>query len=50
MTSIYETTRDKEKTIEELRIATRALIENDIDIIICEVNTVSNKKNTSSCF
>ena len=44
MTSIYETTRDKEKTIEELRIATRALIENDIDIIICEVNTVSNKK------
>ena len=37
MTEMYQDTRNKEKTIEELRTATKALIENDIDILICEV-------------
>ena len=39
MTDIYQSTHNKEKTIAELKIATKALIENDIDMIICEVET-----------
>ena len=37
MTDIYQTTRDKEKTQAELATSAKALIENDIDMIICEV-------------
>ena len=37
MTDVYQTTRNKEKTIAELKTSTKALIENDIDMIICEV-------------
>ena len=37
MTNIYQSTRNKENTIAELRTATKTLIENDIDMIICEV-------------
>jgi hypothetical protein len=40
MTDIYQTTRDRKKTVEELRVATKALVENDIDMIICEVKPV----------
>jgi len=36
MTDVYQTTRNKEKTIAELKTSTKALIENDIDMIICE--------------
>lgn len=36
MTDVYQTTRDKKKTVEELRIATKALVENDIDMLMCE--------------
>ena len=36
MTDVYQTTRNKEKTIAELKTATKVLIENDIDILICE--------------
>ena len=41
MTDIYQTTRNKEKTIAELKTATKALIENNIDMIICEVRSKS---------
>ena len=49
MTDIYQTTRNKEQTIAELKTATKALIENNIDMIICEVRFqnsfhISNKK------
>ena len=37
MTDIYQETRNKEKTIAELKTATKALLENNIDMIICEV-------------
>ena len=37
MTDIYQTTRNKEQTIAELKTATKALLENNIDMIICEV-------------
>ena len=37
MTDIYQSTRNKEQTIAEIQTATKALIENDIDMIICEV-------------
>ena len=37
MTDIYQTTRDKEKTQAELATSAKALIDNDIDMIICEV-------------
>ena len=37
MTDIYQTTRNKEKTIAELKTATKELIANNIDMIICEV-------------
>ena len=51
MTDIYQTTRNKEKTIAELKTATKALIENNIDMIICEVRSKSllrlKKKNIS---
>ena len=43
MTDIYQSTHNKEKTIAELKIATKALIENDIDMIICEVETYLRK-------
>lgn len=36
MTDVYQTTRNKDKTIAELKTATAALIENDIDMIVCE--------------
>jgi len=36
MTDIYQTTRNKEQTIAELKTATKALLENNIDMIICE--------------
>ena len=39
MTDIYQTTRNKEKTIAELKTATKALVENNIDMIICEVRS-----------
>ena len=44
MTDVYQSTHNKEKTIAELKIATKALIENDIDMIICEV-----EKNFNEC-
>ena len=45
MTDVYQTTRNKEKTIAELKTAVKALIENDIDMIICEViKNFHNKK------
>ena len=37
MTDMYQTTRNKEKTIAELDTATKALRDNDIDMFICEV-------------
>ena len=37
MTDVYQSTRNKEKTMAEFATATKALIENDIDMIICEV-------------
>ena len=37
MTDVYQTTRNKEKTVAELKTSTRALIESDIDMLICEV-------------
>ena len=37
MTDVYQTTRNKEKTIAELKTSTKALIDNDIDMLICEV-------------
>ena len=43
MTDIYQSTHNKEKTIAELKIATKALIENDIDMIICEVEKNFNE-------
>ena len=36
MTDIYQTTRNKASTVAELKTATKALIENDIEMIICE--------------
>ena len=36
MTDVYQTTRNKEKTMAELDTAMKALIENDIDMILCE--------------
>jgi len=36
MTDVYQTTRNKEKTQAELKTSTKALIDNDIDMIICE--------------
>lgn len=36
MTDVYQTTRNKEKTVAELATATKALVENDIGMIICE--------------
>merc|ERR1712029_747772 len=36
MTDVYQSTRNKEKTMAEFATATKALIENDIDMIICE--------------
>ena len=35
-TDVYKSTRDKTKTIEELKTALQVLIDNDIDMIICE--------------
>ena len=43
MTDVYQSTHNKEKTIAELKIATKALIENDIDMIICEVEKNFNE-------
>ena len=37
MTDVYQTTRNKEKTVAELKTSTKALIESDIDMLICEV-------------
>ncbi len=37
MTDVYQTTRNKEQTIAELKTSTKALIDNDIDMLICEV-------------
>ena len=54
MTDIYQTTRNKEKTQAELATSAKALIENDIDMIICEVIFVhkfrENKSLTSNIF
>ena len=36
MTDVYQTTRNKEKTMAEMETAMKALIDNDIDMIICE--------------
>jgi len=36
MTDQYQSTRNKELTMAELKVAIKALIENDIDMIICE--------------
>ena len=38
MTDVYQVTRNKEKTVAELQTSIKALIENDIDMLICEVN------------
>ena len=35
-TDIYKSTRDKTKTVDELKTALKVLIDNDIDMIICE--------------
>ena len=35
-TDVYKSTRDKTKTIDELKTALQVLIDNDIDMIICE--------------
>ena len=37
MTDVYAITRNKEKTIAALKTSTKALIDNDVDMIICEV-------------
>ncbi len=37
MTDVYQETRNKEKTVAELRKGLQILLENDIDLIICEV-------------
>ena len=37
MTDVYQTTRNKEKTVAELKTSTKALIDSDIDMLICEV-------------
>ena len=37
MTDVYQTTRNKEKTVAELKTSTKALIESDTDMLICEV-------------
>jgi len=36
MTDVYQTTRNKEKTVAELKTSTKALIDSDIDMLICE--------------
>ena len=48
MTDIYQTTKNKEKTQAELATSAKALIDNDIDMIICEVifdSTIYRVKN-----
>ena len=40
MTDVYQTTRNKEKTVAELKTSIKALIDSDIDRIICEVCNV----------
>ena len=37
MTDVYQTTRNKEKTQAELATSIKALVENDIDMLICGV-------------
>ena len=37
MTDVYQTTRNKEKTVAELLTSTKALRDNNIDMFICEV-------------
>ena len=37
MTDVYQTTRNKEKTQAELATSIKALVDNDIDMLICEV-------------
>ena len=42
MTDVYAITRNKEQTIAALNTSTKVLIDNDVDMLICEVCTCTN--------
>ena len=46
MTDVYQTTRNKEKTQAELATSIKALVDNDIDMLICEVWQILSLKNS----
>ena len=49
MTDVYQTTRNKEKTVAELKTSIKALIDSDIDMIICEVCNVLSGISFPTC-
>ena len=49
MTDVYQTTRNKEKTVAELKTSIKALIDSDIDMIICEVCNVFSGISFPTC-
>ena len=49
MTDVYQTTRNKEKTVAELKTSIKALIDSDIDMIICEVCNVLSEISFPTC-